>query len=166
MKKIVLLCAAGMSTSILVKKMQEAAKADSFDCEIAAYPTSEAKDKAADADVILLGPQVRFQAKKIAEQCPARSSYIEAIRAAKSGDFDGAKKLIKEGDEMFVEGHNAHAGLLEKEANNEVGPLGLLMVHAEDQLMSAEAFKTIALEFIDSYERIEALEAKVKELEK
>ena len=40
------------------------------------------------------------------------------------------------------------------------------MVHAEDQLMSAEAFKTIALEFIDSYERIEALEAKVKELEK
>ena len=96
----------------------------------------------------------------------ARSSYIEAIRAAKSGDFDGAKKLIKEGDEMFVEGHNAHAGLLEKEANNEVGPLGLLMVHAEDQLMSAEAFKTIALEFIDSYERIEALEAKVKELEK
>ena len=96
----------------------------------------------------------------------ARSSYIEAIRAAKSGDFDGAKKLIKEGDEMFVEGHNAHAGLLEKEANNEVGPLGLLMVHAEDQLMSAEAFKTIALEFIDSYERIEKLEAKVKELEK
>lgn len=56
MKKIVLLCAAGMSTSILVKKMQEAAKADNFDCEIAAYPTSEAKDKATDADVILLGP--------------------------------------------------------------------------------------------------------------
>ena len=96
----------------------------------------------------------------------AKSSYIESIGKAKAGDFDGAKKLIKEGDEMFVEGHNAHAGLLEKEANHEVGPLGLLMVHAEDQLMSAEAFKTIALEFIDSYERIEALEAKVKQLEK
>ena len=40
MKKIVLLCAAGMSTSILVKKTQKAAKAESFDCEIATYPTS------------------------------------------------------------------------------------------------------------------------------
>ena len=83
-----------------------------------------------------------------------------------SDDFIVFPEIRGEGDEMFVEGHNAHAGLLEKEANNEVGPLGLLMVHAEDQLMSAEAFKTIALEFIDSYERIEKLEAKVKQLEK
>ena len=54
----------------------------------------------------------------------------------------------------------------QKEANNELGALGLLMIHAEDQLMSAEAAKTFALEFIDSYERIEALEAKVNELSK
>ena len=90
----------------------------------------------------------------------AKSSYIEAIGAAKSGDFDRAEQLIKDGDETFVEGHKAHAGLLEKEANGETGPLGLLIVHAEDQLMSAEAFKTIALEFIDAYKRIAALEAK------
>ena len=82
MKKIVLLCNQGMSTSILVKKMQEAAKADSFDCEIAAYPTSEAKDKAADADVILLGPQVRFQAKKIAEQKKLDDALEKEITAA------------------------------------------------------------------------------------
>ncbi|MDY4416434.1 PTS lactose/cellobiose transporter subunit IIA, partial [Selenomonas sp.] len=87
----------------------------------------------------------------------------EAIGAAKNGDVDRAEKLIKEGDENFVEGHKAHAGLLEKEAS---GELGLLMVHAEDQLMSAEAFKTVALEFIASYKRIEALEAKVAELSK
>ena len=97
----------------------------------------------------------------------AKSSYIEAIGAAKNGDVDRAEKLIKEGDENFVEGHKAHAGLLEKEASGELGPLGLLlMVHAEDQLMSAEAFKTVALEFIASYKRIEALEAKVAELSK
>ena len=34
MKKIVLLCASGMSTSMLVKKMQEAAKAENYDCEL------------------------------------------------------------------------------------------------------------------------------------
>ena len=42
MKKIVLLCASGMSTSMLVKKMQEAAKAENYDCEIAAYSAAEA----------------------------------------------------------------------------------------------------------------------------
>ena len=93
----------------------------------------------------------------------ARSSYIEAIQEAKQGHFDAAEKLIKEGDEMFVEGHDAHAGLLNQEAQGGPGStLSLLILHAEDQLMSAEAFKTIALEFIDAYKRIEALEEKIK----
>lgn len=57
MRKIILLCAAGMSTSMLVKKMQEAAAAQNYECTIAAFPTSEAQAQASDADVILLGPQ-------------------------------------------------------------------------------------------------------------
>ena len=89
----------------------------------------------------------------------ARSSYIEAIGAAKAGDFEQAQKLIDEGTEMFVEGHDAHLKLLEGEANGSK-VLSLLILHAEDQLMSAEGFKTIALEFIDAYKRIEALEKK------
>ena len=100
MKKIILLCAAGMSTSMLVKKMQEAAAAENFECEIAAYPTSEAKDKASDADVILLGPQVRFSKGKVQEACPGVP--IDAIDMKVYGRMDGkgaleiAKKLIKD----------------------------------------------------------------------
>ena len=100
MKKIILLCAAGMSTSMLVKKMQEAAKADNFECEIAAFPTSEAKEKAADADVILLGPQVRFSKGKVQEACPGVP--IEAIDMKVYGRMDGkgaldiARRLIKD----------------------------------------------------------------------
>ncbi len=89
----------------------------------------------------------------------ARSSYIEAIQKAKEGKFDEAEQLIKEGDEMFVEGHHAHAGLLEIEANQGQGSaVSLIILHAEDQLMSAEGFKTIALEFIDLYKRLVKLE--------
>ena len=91
----------------------------------------------------------------------ARSCYIEAIQAAKAGDYDRAEKLIAEGDESFVEGHDAHAGLLTREANEGQGStVSLLILHAEDQLMSAEGFKLIALEFIDVYHRIDALEKK------
>lgn len=65
MKKIVLLCASGMSTSMLVKKMQEAAKVENFACEIAAYSAAEAVEKASDADVVLLGPQVFLKIKSL-----------------------------------------------------------------------------------------------------
>lgn len=41
MRTIILLCAAGMSTSALVRKMQEAAKADGYDCEISAHSVSD-----------------------------------------------------------------------------------------------------------------------------
>lgn len=36
----------------------------------------------------------------------ARSCYIEAIQAAKKSDYEEAEKLIKEGDEAFIEGHD------------------------------------------------------------
>ncbi|TYZ27863.1 PTS lactose/cellobiose transporter subunit IIA [Selenomonas caprae] len=86
----------------------------------------------------------------------ARSCYIEAIQEAKKGNYESAEKLIKDGDEAFVEGHDAHAGLLQKEASGEGGNINLLILHAEDQLMSAEGFKTIALEFIEVYKRFDA----------
>ena len=86
----------------------------------------------------------------------ARSCYIEAIQEAKKGNYESAEKLIKDGDEAFVEGHDAHAGLLQKEASGEGGNINLLILHAEDQLMSAEGFRTIALEFIEVYKRFDA----------
>lgn len=84
----------------------------------------------------------------------ARSCYIEAIQEAKKGHYDEAEKLISEGDEAFAEGHDAHLQLLQKEAegNNVVM---LLILHAEDQLMSAEGFKIIANELIDVYKRFD-----------
>lgn len=89
----------------------------------------------------------------------ARSSYIESIQKAKEGKFDEAEQLIKDGDEMFVQGHHAHAKLLQVEAENGQGSaVSLIILHAEDQLMSAEGFKIIALEFIDLYKRLIKLE--------
>ncbi|MDA3731314.1 PTS lactose/cellobiose transporter subunit IIA [Niameybacter massiliensis] len=85
----------------------------------------------------------------------ARSLYIEAIRAAKTGDFEKAELLIKEGEESFELGHKAHANLIVKEANGEPVKVGVLLLHAEDQLMSAEGFKIIANEFIDLYKKLE-----------
>ena len=59
-----LFCAAGMSTSVLVKKMQEAAKEKGKDADISAYPISEMERLTDGIDVALLGPQVGFELGK------------------------------------------------------------------------------------------------------
>ncbi|EFA6624745.1 PTS sugar transporter subunit IIB [Escherichia albertii] len=63
MKNILLVCAEGMSTSMLVKRMIEYANAISFDVNITALAIAEAKGKIKnnEVDIVLLGPQVRFQ---------------------------------------------------------------------------------------------------------
>lgn len=93
----------------------------------------------------------------------ARSSYIEAIQKAKAGDFEGAKACMAAGQEEFLKGHEAHFSLLQKEAQGVQVGGSLILVHAEDQLMSAESFKIIAEEMIASYERIIELEKKLAE---
>lgn len=83
----------------------------------------------------------------------ARSEYIEAIHMAKDNKIQEAKDKIKSGEEMFLMGHHAHAELLEKDANGEL-QANLFIMHAEDQLMSAETLKIVANEFIDLYENV------------
>ncbi|ROR31598.1 PTS system cellobiose-specific IIA component [Mobilisporobacter senegalensis] len=83
----------------------------------------------------------------------ARSSYIEAIGHARSGDFDKSDELMKCGKDQFNEGHHAHMELIQKSASGEldIDNYQLLLMHAEDQLMSAEAFGILAEEFMELY---------------
>ena len=68
MKQILLVCSAGMSTSLLVTKMEKAAAAMGDEVEIFALPISEGEKRVGDVDCILLGPQVRFNLGKIKEE--------------------------------------------------------------------------------------------------
>lgn len=64
MTNILLICSAGMSTSIIVKKMEAAAKERALEVNIWAVGDALAKDNVSKADVIMLGPQVKFLLEK------------------------------------------------------------------------------------------------------
>ena len=85
----------------------------------------------------------------------AKSRYVQALYLAEKGDFDEARAKIKEGEESFVKGHEAHASLIQKEA---CGEKTVLLMHAEDQLMNAETTKIMAEEIIKLSQRIKKLE--------
>ncbi len=65
MKNILLVCSAGMSTSLLVNKMKAAAKEKGLEINIDALPVSECSSVIDEADIVLLGPQVRFQKPQV-----------------------------------------------------------------------------------------------------
>lgn len=91
----------------------------------------------------------------------AKSDYVNSISLAKEGKFDEARELIKEGDKAYAEGHDVHLGLLQQDAAGEREPVApLILLHAEDQLISTEVCKLMAEQMIEAYERICALEAK------
>lgn len=84
----------------------------------------------------------------------AKSNYIEAMRKAREGDFDRAKELIDEGVEEYKKAHQTHAKLITKEAAGEKVEVGLLLMHAEDQLITTEVIKIMAEENIQLLKEI------------
>ncbi|MGF1725445.1 PTS sugar transporter subunit IIB [Photobacterium nomapromontoriensis] len=58
---IFLCCAAGMSTSMLVSRMEQAAKDKGIECDISAHSIAEFDDCIKWGDVCLVAPQVKFK---------------------------------------------------------------------------------------------------------
>ncbi|WP_264989567.1 PTS sugar transporter subunit IIB [Lysinibacillus piscis] len=92
MKKILLVCAAGMSTSLLVNKMKEAAQNKGIEIEIDALPVSEASSVIDEVHVVLLGPQVRYQKSQVDALVKGRIP-VEVIDMRSYGIMDGEAVL-------------------------------------------------------------------------
>ncbi|WP_273395308.1 PTS lactose/cellobiose transporter subunit IIA [Thermophilibacter mediterraneus] len=91
----------------------------------------------------------------------AKSCYVNSIAKAQEGDFEAAEDLIKQGDEAYAGGHDVHMQLLTSEANGERKGTPLLLLHAEDQMASAETCKLMAQNFINTYRELIELKAKL-----
>lgn len=63
--KIMLACAQGLSTSLLVEKMKEEATAAGKEHTIWAVDVSKIESELGNFDVLLLGPQVQHMLKKV-----------------------------------------------------------------------------------------------------
>ncbi len=81
----------------------------------------------------------------------AKSLSMEAIQMAKKGKFEDAEKAISDASDALNEAHHVQTDLLQKEAGGKGIILSLLMVHAQDHLMTSIAVKDLANEMIDMY---------------
>lgn len=93
MKRIMLVCSAGMSSSLLVCKMKLAAAKLGVQAEIQAVAEADCSNHADDADVLLLGPQVRFLFSKLKAAIAPKGIPVEVIDDFDYGTMNGEKVL-------------------------------------------------------------------------
>lgn len=106
MKTIMLVCNAGMSTSMMVTKMKEAAMKKRLEVDIFAVPSSGANENLENKaiDVLLLGPQVRYMEKDYTDKLAGTTTKVAVIDMMLYGQMNGeavlesAYNLMNEGN--------------------------------------------------------------------
>ncbi|CAM6400597.1 MULTISPECIES: PTS sugar transporter subunit IIB [Citrobacter] len=93
MFRIMLCCSAGMSTSLLVRKMVEAAEERKLPVQIDAYGVSEFDIQFPNYQVVLLGPQVKYMLNTLSEKAATQGIPVQAIDMLDYGMQRGDKVL-------------------------------------------------------------------------
>ena len=93
MIKIMLTCAAGMSTSMVVNKMRQAAEVKGIEAEIKAYSVSEFEDVVPNYDIVLVAPQVKYQFEAFNKRCVELGKMCGLIEMMDYGMMKGDKIL-------------------------------------------------------------------------
>ena len=93
----------------------------------------------------------------------ARSKCLLALKSARKGEFEKAKEQLKQVSQSMILAHNVQTRLIQKEMTGEKHQVSLLMVHAQDQLMTAMSEQYLVKKMIEMYETIHQLEDKIDE---
>lgn len=93
MHKILLACAAGMSTSMLVEKMKSSAKEQNIEVYIDAMSAGKVKSVYKDFDVVLLGPQVSHLLKEFKDMTESDGIPCEIVNMMDYGMMNGKNVL-------------------------------------------------------------------------
>lgn len=96
--RIMLACCAGMSTSMVVAKMEEAAKAQGKDYKIWAVEQGQIEEELGNFDVLLLGPQVRHILRKVTK-IVGENVPVAVIEPAAYGRCDG-EAILKQAESL------------------------------------------------------------------
>lgn len=94
-KTIMLVCAAGMSTSLMVERMKKASQAKGIESDIFAVSAGEADSclENKKVDALLLGPQVRFMKAEFEKKVLPLGIKVDVIQMTDYGMMNGEKVL-------------------------------------------------------------------------
>lgn len=81
----------------------------------------------------------------------ARTKLLTAVKKAKTGDFAAAQALVEEAQGLLNDAHTSQTDLLTAEARGEVTAPTVLLVHAQDHLMTTMLLRDVIDALMDIY---------------
>ena len=81
----------------------------------------------------------------------AFSYFFQAVEKAREGQFDESNELLAKGEMQMIEAHKSQTELLTAEASGENMDFSVILVHAQDHLMTTMMYERVAKEFINLY---------------
>ena len=90
----------------------------------------------------------------IAYSGEATDYYMQALHARNENNNSKIEELLKKGDESLHKAHTQQMDLIVKEANADDVPYSLVMVHAQDHLMTGITFVDLAKEIVEVYKKV------------
>ncbi|MBP3038501.1 PTS cellobiose transporter subunit IIA [Bacillaceae bacterium Marseille-Q3522] len=83
----------------------------------------------------------------------ARTMVHEAFKYMREGNFDEADKKLDEANQALLLAHKSQTQLLQDYASGEKIEMEIIMVHAQDHLMTTMTLREIAIEMKHLYQR-------------
>ncbi|WP_409293779.1 PTS lactose/cellobiose transporter subunit IIA [Peribacillus sp. SCS-26] len=83
----------------------------------------------------------------------ARGKIIGALREYRTGNLEGSERLMNEAEGDLRSAHEIHFKLVQREASGNKVDFALLLMHAEDHLMSTLTMKELVKEFLEIFKQ-------------
>ncbi|RFA33634.1 PTS lactose/cellobiose transporter subunit IIA [Virgibacillus dokdonensis] len=91
----------------------------------------------------------------------AKATAYKALELAYESAFSDAEEKLKEAQQQLTKAHNTQTKLIQAEINDEPVKMSLLMVHAQDHLMTSISEISLIEQMIKMLQRIHCLETKL-----
>ena len=85
----------------------------------------------------------------------ARTSVHEAFADMREGHYNEAAEKLEVANADLLEAHHAQTNLLQEYASGTDIKIEIIMVHAQDHLMTTMTLHEVALEMLNLYRKIE-----------
>ena len=92
----------------------------------------------------------------------ARAEAYAALQAAQDGDFAAAQENLKQAEAEIGVAHRTQADLIQQEAQGDHVQVSLLLVHAQDHLMTAMSEKNLIENMVEMHKTIAQLKQKLE----
>ncbi|WP_067838994.1 PTS cellobiose transporter subunit IIA [Amphibacillus sediminis] len=84
----------------------------------------------------------------------ARTLIHEAFQLMRENAFDDALAKLDKANESLMKAHKTQTGLLQEFAGGKTITVEIIMVHAQDHLMTTMSLREVAVEMLALYQRV------------